>query len=87
MVQQIKSDYRQATVDARTRALLDYAVAVTRDVHQVNRATIDGLRAHGLTDADILDATQIIGLFNYYNRLVDALGVEPEDFMLESARR
>lgn len=84
MVQQIKSDYRQAKLDARTRALLDYAVAVTRDVHQVSRATIDGLRAHGLTDEEILDATQIIGLFNYYNRLVDALGVEPEDFMAES---
>jgi alkylhydroperoxidase family enzyme len=56
---------------------------VTRDVHQVNRTTIDDLRAQGFTDEDILNATEIIGLFNYYNRLVDALGVEPEDFMIK----
>ena len=65
----------------KTRALLDYAVTVTRDVHQVSEQTIAGLRAAGWSDEDILTATHIICLFNYYTRLADALGVEPEDFM------
>ena len=60
---------------------MDYAVAVTRDLHSVSRETIDGLRSHGWSDEEILTATQIIGFFNYYTRMVDALGVEPEDFM------
>jgi len=61
---------------------MDYAVTVTRDAHQVNQETIDRLRALGWSDEDILIATQIVGFFNYYTRMVDALGVEPEDFML-----
>jgi len=35
----------------------------------------------GWTDEDVLRATQIVGFSNYYTRMVDALGVEPEDFM------
>ena len=30
---------------------------------------------------DVLNAVQVVGFFNYYNRMVDALGVEAEDFM------
>jgi len=48
----------------------------------VTRETIDGLREHGWSDSEILTATQITGFFNYYTRMVDALGVEPEDFMV-----
>ena len=38
------------------------------------------LRAVGLRDRDIHDATQVIGYFNYINRVADALGtdLEPE---------
>ena len=60
---------------------MDYAVLVTRNPHEVGDATMEGLRSHGWTDEDILVATHVIGFFNYYTRMVDALGVEPEDFM------
>jgi len=53
-----------------------------RDVHSVTRQTIDSLRTAGWSDAQIHDAVQVVALFNYYTRLADALGVEPEDFML-----
>ena len=38
------------------------------------------LRANGLNDRDIHDATQVISYFNYINRVADALGtdLEPE---------
>jgi alkylhydroperoxidase family enzyme len=41
---------------------------------------LDALRAHGLDDRAIHDATQVIGYFNYINRIADALGtdLEPE---------
>ena len=42
---------------------------------------MEGLRAAGLDDVAIHDATQIIGFFNYINRVADALGVQPEDFV------
>jgi hypothetical protein len=39
------------------------------------------LRLHGLSDADILDAVEVISYFNYINRVADALGVDPEPEM------
>ncbi len=74
-------DYRQADLDSKTRARMDFAVQVTREQHSVTQQTIDGLRTHGWTDEEILTAVHIIGYFNYYTRMADALGVEPEDFM------
>jgi uncharacterized protein YciW len=60
---------------------MDFATRVTREPHGVTRGSIDHLREVGWSDEQILTATHIIGFFNYYTRLVDALGVEPEDFM------
>jgi len=77
----VKRDYRQAPLEPKLRALCDYAVEVTRQVHHVTQDRINSLRDLGWSDAQILDATQIIGFFNYITRLADALGVEPEDFM------
>ncbi len=82
LAEQIKHDYRKAPLDGKTRALLDFAVQVTRDVHSVTRQTIDSLRTLGWSDTQIHDAVQVAALFNYFTRLADALGVEPEDFML-----
>ncbi len=81
MVYAIKTDYRQGSLPPRLRAMLDYAAQIATDVHQVSRQTIDRLRQAGLSDEEILDAAEIAALFCYYTRLVDALGVEPEDFM------
>ena len=44
-------------------------------------ADIADLRANNFSDAAIHDAVQIIGYFNYINRVADGLGVEPEDFV------
>ena len=54
---------------------------MTTHVHEVSPRVLDGLRRHGFSDEDILDAVQIIGFFNYYTRLADALGVDPEPDM------
>ncbi|MCG8468471.1 MAG: hypothetical protein MJB57_09735 [Gemmatimonadetes bacterium] len=42
---------------------------------------IDALRGHGWEDAQILTATQVVGFFNQYVRLAEALGVDPEPEM------
>ncbi len=43
---------------------------------------LEDLRDHGLDDTAIHDAVQVIGYFNYINRVAESLGVEPEDFIL-----
>ena len=47
----------------------------------MDETDIEQLRVAGLDDVAIHDATQIIGFFNYINRVADALGVEPEQFV------
>ena len=54
---------------------------LTRHPEDVGRDQITALREAGWSDEDILTATHVIGFFNYYARMADALGVEPEDFM------
>ena len=81
LVDQVKIDYRKAKLDVRTRAIMDFAVLVTDEPHAVTPATVEDLRSKGLIDEDVLNIVQITGFFNYYNRMADALGVEPEEFM------
>ncbi|MYC86853.1 MAG: hypothetical protein F4X22_01290 [Gemmatimonadales bacterium] len=56
-------------------------MAITRDPTSTGGRDIDGLREVGWTDAQILTATEVVGFFNYYVRMVEALGVEPEPEM------
>ncbi|MBC8505745.1 MAG: hypothetical protein ISR58_09990 [Anaerolineales bacterium] len=44
-------------------------------------ADLDKLRDHGYDDRAIHDAIQVVGYFNYINRVAESLGVEPEDFI------
>ena len=63
------------------QALCAFAEKLTRDPAAMGEADVAGLRAAGLDDVAIHDAAQIIGFFNYINRVADALGVEPEAFV------
>ncbi len=47
----------------------------------MSQADIDALRAVGFDDAQITIAVQVVGYFNYINRVADALGVDPEPWM------
>jgi uncharacterized peroxidase-related enzyme len=71
-------DYRRAQLDPRRRALCDFAAKLTRAPATVSKADIEALRPHGLDDAAIHDAIQVIAYFNYINRVADAVGIEDE---------
>ena len=38
----------------------------------------DALRAHGFDDAAIHDAIQVVGYFNYINRIAEGVGTDAE---------
>ena len=77
----IARDWRTARLNAVDRALCAYAEKLTLKPAESGEADIRDLRATGLDDVAIHDATQVIGFFNYINRVADALGVEREDFI------
>lgn len=65
-------------LDARPRALCDYARKLTLDPAAVGAADAAALRTIGLDDATIHDAIQVIAYFNYINRVAEAVGTDPE---------
>lgn len=77
----IASDWRAAKLDEADRALCAYAEKLTLRPTEMDETDVQGLRSAGWDDAAIHDATQVIGFFNYINRVADALGVEREDFI------
>jgi alkylhydroperoxidase family enzyme len=53
-------------------------VKLTHLAAEVGENDVSALRAVGLTDAEISDAIQVIGYFNYVTRVADGVGIEDE---------
>jgi len=81
LVEAIKSDYRTAELDEATRAVLDFAVKLTRTPGEMKPSDVDTLRQHGLSELAIHDVVQVTAYFNYINRIADGLGVDLEPEM------
>jgi uncharacterized peroxidase-related enzyme len=77
----VQHDYRLADLLPQEFALLDYAVKLTKSPHAVTQADLQLLRDQGYCDEKIVDAVQCIGYFNFINRVLDGLGVDPEPGM------
>ena len=80
-VLKIQEDYRQVEFEPATRRLLDFASKLILDVKGMEKSDIDALRKAGFKDEDILDAVHLISYFNFSNRVIDAIGCEPEPDM------
>lgn len=71
-------DYRRAGLDARLRAIMDYAIKITRHSVECSESDIETLREHGLTDEDIYDVIQTAAIYNFNNRVANASGFLPD---------
>lgn len=78
LVAAVKSDYRSAELSAADRAMLDFAVKLTESPRSMSEADVIHLREAGFDDTAIHDIAQVAALFNYYNRIADGLGIDPE---------
>jgi len=77
-VRAVQEDYRKAPISGREKALLDYAIKLSRTPWKMRREDLEVLRSHGFQDEDISEAVQVISYFNYINRVADALGIEKD---------
>ena len=73
----ITLDYRRAQLTARERAMLDFAVKVTKEPLTCEESDVDALRALGFSDEDVWDIIEVAAMFNYTNRLAMATGMMP----------
>jgi uncharacterized peroxidase-related enzyme len=75
----IRSDFRTAPVSEAERALLEFAVQLTREPAASREGDIEALRKAGWSDSATLDATLVIAYFAFANRIAQGLGVELEE--------
>lgn len=73
----ITLDYRRAGLDAKTVAMLDYAVKITKEPVSCSEADIERLREFGFSDEAIFDIAEISAMYNFTNRLASATGMLP----------
>ena len=58
--------------------MLDFCSKLTLTPADVEERDLDDLRELGFDDAAIHDIVQVTALFNYYDRLADGMGIDPE---------
>lgn len=65
-------------IDAKTRRLLHLAEKTTRHAYKVSEEDIQALRQNGCSEEEIFEAVAVTALFNYMDRMADALGAPVE---------
>ncbi|KPF96752.1 alkylhydroperoxidase [Rhodopseudomonas sp. AAP120] len=76
---QIATNYRKADITPRQRAMLDFAMKVSREAETVGDSDFDALKAHGFTDDDIWDITAVAAFFALSNRMANVTAMRPND--------
>ena len=77
--EQMVMNYRMADLDARTRAMLDFAAHVTTASATVEETHRQALRDVGFSDRDIWDIANVAAFFNMTNRVASATAMRPND--------
>ena len=79
LADQIAVNHRKADITPRQRAMLDFALKVTRASHDVGDADFEALRAHGFDDEDIWDIAAISAFFGLSNRMANVINMRPNN--------
>jgi uncharacterized peroxidase-related enzyme len=74
----IAQDYRRVGLDERRRAMLNYAVKITRTPVECDEADIEKLQGLGFSLDDVYDIITTTSVYNYNNRVAEAAGHLPD---------
>lgn len=72
-------NYRAAKLAPKQRAMLDFAVKVTRASAEIEEPDRQALREQGFSDRDIWDIAAVASFFNMSNRMASAVDMRPND--------
>lgn len=70
-------NYKVAHITPEQRAMLDFAVKMTRESASMEESDRQALREHGFTDRDIWDIASVAAFFNMTNRVASAVDMRP----------
>ncbi|HEX4735710.1 MAG TPA: carboxymuconolactone decarboxylase family protein [Thermoleophilaceae bacterium] len=74
----VMADHHEAGLDPVDVAIMDYAEKIVDDASCVTEMDIERLRAHGLSDSEILDVAAAAAARCFFSKLLDALGVQAD---------
>ena len=74
---QVAVNHRKADITPRQRAMLDFAMKVCLNSHEVADADFEALHAHGFDDEDIWDIAAITAFFGLSNRVANISSMMP----------
>jgi uncharacterized peroxidase-related enzyme len=73
----LSTNYRQANISSRQKAMLDFAMKVSRQSAELNQADRETAKTAGLSDEDLWDIASIAAFFAMSNRLASACEMKP----------
>jgi uncharacterized peroxidase-related enzyme len=76
---QIAINYRKADITPRQRAMLDFAMKVSRAAEEISEQDLADISRHGFSDDDIWDIAAISAFFALSNRMANVTGMRPND--------
>jgi uncharacterized peroxidase-related enzyme len=76
---QVATNYRKADITPRQKAMLDFAMKVSRDAQSIGEADFAALREHGFTDEDAWDIGAVAAFFALSNRMANLVSMRPND--------
>ncbi len=80
---QVATNYRKADITPRQKAMLDFALKVSRRAEHTDESDFECLNDHGFDDEDIWDIGAISAFFGLSNRMVNMTGMRTnEEFYL-----
>jgi uncharacterized peroxidase-related enzyme len=74
---QVAVNHHKADITPRQRAMLDFAMKVCQNSHEVEDADFEALHAHGFDDEDIWDIAAITAFFGLSNRVANVSSMMP----------
>lgn len=76
---QLATNYKKADITDRQRAMLDFAVKVSRHAHTISDEDIQALAQHGFSNQDVWDIGSIAAFFALSNRLANMANIRPNE--------
>ncbi|PIE47689.1 MAG: alkylhydroperoxidase [Gammaproteobacteria bacterium] len=86
LADQIAINYLHAPITARQKAMLAFALKLSRTPELIGESDYAILKDYGFDDEDILDMTSIVGLFGLSNRLAIVTKMQPNKEFYTMAR-
>lgn len=77
----IEGKLDDAGLTPQERALLEYVELITRAAYSSTTEDVQKLRDSGWKEDQIAEAVYVTALFAFFNRVADAFGVPPQNYL------